>query len=65
MIKMQLTRDIISFTRPKIKYGAANEVVNVISESGEVAIVAGESGKFPVRKEFLKTINIKNEQRKN
>jgi hypothetical protein len=59
-VKFKLLKDIKSNRMVDKKifkvYGTKDEIVDLISEHGEVYIVQGKKEKFSVKKEFLKEI---------
>lgn len=57
---MKLKEDVYS-TVNKNLYGRAGEEVEMVSERGDLLIVKGEKGRFPVHKSKVDVENIKEE----
>ena len=50
---MYLKEDIYSTVKKGWLYGSRGEKVRLVSEMGEVLIVEGKTGRFPVRREMV------------
>lgn len=52
-----LNKDIVSLTgKKKTVYGANKELVKIISDRGNILIVEGKTGRFPVNKKDVQII---------
>jgi len=55
-MRVQLLKDVVGRLKEKRLYGSKNEVLNVISQRGDVLIVKGKRENFPVNIEDVKII---------
>lgn len=53
-----LSCNVRSSVKSDVLYGKCNEQVTILADHGEVLIVQGECGRFPVRKEFLSEVPV-------
>jgi hypothetical protein len=60
---MILLKDAVSHMKPDVVYGRKGEDVKIISDHGNLIIVEGKSGRFPVLKENLadEVVQVKRE----